>query len=163
MVLNRNVWRTAYLFIHWFWLITRANVINLYINPQHFLCSTRCYSLNLSFIYFQKSHDIPNYRSLSTDFLKKFAKTSCLLITFTSLEAKWRNVHGHQTSPQSRTHLWDVPFEVPTSICPLHHAFSFHLYSYGCLLLHVRKPYLGVNFLGSTLGIWHHKIFQVKH
>ena len=34
-------------------------MVNLYINLQHFLCSTRCYSLNSSFIYFQKLHDIP--------------------------------------------------------------------------------------------------------
>jgi len=44
------------------------------------------------------------------------------------------------------------------SICPLHHTLSFHLSSYGHLLLHVRKPYLHVNFLGLTLGIRCYKI-----
>ena len=34
-------------------------MVNLYINLQHFLCSTRYYSLNLSFIYFKKLHNIP--------------------------------------------------------------------------------------------------------
>ena len=27
-----------------------------------------------------------------------------------------------------KIHEWDVPFEVPTSICPIHHVPSFHLY-----------------------------------
>jgi len=43
VVLNRNVWRTACLFIHWFWIITKANVI---INLQPFKSSTRCCSKN---------------------------------------------------------------------------------------------------------------------
>ena len=44
------------------------------------------------------------------------------------------------------------------SICPLRHTLSFHLYGYGRLLLHVRKPYLHVNFGIETFGIRCHKI-----
>ena len=49
-----------------------------------------------------------------------------------------------------------MPFQVPTSICPLRLVPSFNLHGYGRLLLHVTKPYLRVNFLDQHFSL--HKI-----
>jgi len=96
-----------------FWLITRANVVNLYINLQHFLYSTRCYSFNLSFIYFRKLNDIPTvvrgqvcFNSSNRDLALKYHLSIINLIN------KWAVIAQHKMSLGSTLNLdhWNVHF-----------------------------------------------------
>ena len=71
-------------------------------------------------------------------------------------------MHGHQTLPQLRTHQWDVPFEVPMSICPLCLALSFYLYGYGRRFFMQESPTQMLIFWIDTFGIRCHKINSVE-
>ena len=79
VVLNRNVWRTACLFIHWFWIITKANVI---INLQPFKSSTRCCSKNWVYTFNGLDYWIKNLmffgKNCMKSLLQKWAKFQVL-------------------------------------------------------------------------------------
>ena len=82
------------------------------------------------------------YRIFLNHQISKFRLTHSLT-TFASLEPK-RSSDSHHFMPQQQAHQWDVPFGVPTSVCPVHLLFSF-IFNQAACLLHPTKPYQGVN------------------
>jgi len=56
-------------------------------------------------------------------------------------------VHSHHFTLQQKTHRWDVPFGVLTSVHPVR---PFILNQVSCLLLESLKPYRGVTLCINT-------------
>ena len=93
-----------------------------------------------------------------------------LLIMFERLKAIKNATHGHQTLPQLQIHQWHVPFQFPTSVCPLHLVTPFVFMTIVVCFIMLQSLTSLLIFQINTFCIRYHKIisekieiFQMKH
>ena len=68
--------------------------------------------------------------------------------------------NSYHFMPLQQTHQWDVPFGVPTSVCPVSLlVLPFIFNQVGCLL-QASKPYQGINFPYQHFSVDTTKLFQ---